>query len=357
MRQFSYYLFENFDADAEAENPQNPRRFLNESADPLLSHVASFPAGKCPATDPDPRFLEGGILRIENNALLFETPVFLQEDAPILHHAMHRKATRLVQLLTPTLPKLRQCCARLNNGFPAEENLYHILCGMVFDGLFFDFLQQNNALATSRPHPTGLNYLSVIYEDCPELDTLSNHLLCSYNRFTDGHTALQSFGDANGDRLDFYRFSRLLESGKLPASFDHLAPALRRGKNHILSETRAFQKIGTCDPDTLSLLTTFGYVKNGQICVPVYTSAADEIAAEAERIVEETIGQAFLDALSDLPDITAARHGVPPKEIANELYHILFGTVNEALTASGAVASPPHIPGQGRFLRCILLDS
>lgn len=85
--------------------------------------------------------------------------------------------------------------------------MYHILCGMIFDGSFFDYLNQNKALATSRRHCSGLDYLAVIYEDCAELRSLSNGLLRSYNRLANNICSLQSFGDAQGSRFDFYRVS------------------------------------------------------------------------------------------------------------------------------------------------------
>ena len=49
MRKFTCFLFENFDPDREAENPTNPRRVLNASADAVLSRVAEFPPLGCPA--------------------------------------------------------------------------------------------------------------------------------------------------------------------------------------------------------------------------------------------------------------------------------------------------------------------
>lgn len=74
-------------------------------------------------------------------------------------------------------------------------NLYHLLCGAVFDGDFFDYLRENQLLTTSRLHTSGVDYIITVYEKCPELSVFSNHLLCSYNRFCDGTRALQSFGE------------------------------------------------------------------------------------------------------------------------------------------------------------------
>ena len=362
MRHFSYYLFENFDPEVEAKNPENPRNFLTCRADPILSQVAQHPPLTCPADTFSPEelilFIRGGILRMQDGVLAFDTPIFLREDAPLLQQSMREKAVRLVDLLHPILPEIRRLCSGIPNWFPVEENLYHILCGMVFDGLFFDFLSRHNAVATSRVHPSGLDYLSVLYDDCPELNHFSDGLLCSYNRFTNGHTSLQSFGDADGNRFDFYRFSRQIETDTLPEKFASIRSRFQScpGKDWLLHQTQELYSTGSCDPEALELLTLFGYAKCRRLCVPVFTNADRERILKIEELVEKTIGDAFLSTLSHIPDITALRHGVPPKEIANELYHILFGSVNEALVSQKIVAAPPHIPGEGRYLRCIELD-
>lgn len=71
----------------------------------------------------------------------------------------------------------------------------------------------------ARLHPSGLDYLNIIYEKCSELQALSNGLLCSYNRLKNDKCSLQSFGDANGERFDFYRFFRLAERKDIPSKF------------------------------------------------------------------------------------------------------------------------------------------
>lgn len=353
MRYFTCYLFENFDPETHAQNPQNPRNLLNASVDPVLSHIAQFPAGKCAVSDLSSKeiipLLYNDILREENGYLFFNTPVFLKEDASVLQQFMDKQGSYLADRLAEVLPELRKICAGLN-GFSPEENLYHLLCGMVFDGLFFDCLSSRGVIATSHIHPSGLDYLSVIYERCPELDTFSDRLLCSYNRFTDGHCALQSFGDSNGNRFDFYRVSRQMESG-IPVLSQPLPD-----KHWLLSQVRTLALHGICHRDAMRLLEQFGYAKNGTFCVPVYGPDTAKITKKMTAVVDEAIGDAFASVLSSAPEITAVHHGVAPGEIANELYHILFGFVSESLCSAGLVASPPHISGEGRYLRCIELD-
>lgn len=363
MRRFSYFLYENFDPEEQARNPQNPRRFLNASVDPVLSRIAQAPPRGCPAdafsAGTLALLLQGGILREENGCLLFDTAVFLREDAAVLREEMEARAKGLVEQLLPAVPELRACCGELDNRFPVEVHLYHILCGMVFDGRFFAYLSRVGAAATSRPHDSGLDYLAAIYESCVELDGFSNGLLCSYNRFTDGGCSLQSFGDSCGDRFDFFRFSRLLEAGRLQPRFGRARALFEKhpGREYLLNQVRELVEEGHCEADAMALLTEFGYAVDGKLCVPVYTGSALAAAERMEEIVETKIGSAFVQALSDVPNITAVRHGVSAKELANELYHLLFGSVNEALAARGIVASPRRIPGEGRYLRCVQLET
>ena len=176
MKEFEYFLFENFDADSEANNPRNPRNFLGKETDGVLSEIGDQPANSysyhacCEkySTGLVRKLISGGVLRENGSGLSFDCPIFLREDAEVLHREIASKASALVDLLEGSLSDIRACCAGIHNGFSVERNLYHILCGMVFDGRFFDSLSNRGVLAASRQHPSGLDYLTVIYENCDE---------------------------------------------------------------------------------------------------------------------------------------------------------------------------------------------
>ena len=85
----------------------------------------------------------------------------------------------------------------MNNGYNPEVNLYHLLCGYIFDGKVFD-------------------YLVIIYEDVNSLNEYSDQLLCSYNRLIREGKGFVSFGDSNGKRKDCYRYLRMKELDQLP---------------------------------------------------------------------------------------------------------------------------------------------
>lgn len=368
MREFEYFLFENFDADKESRNPLNPRNILGKETDALLSEIVNKEASYIECCENHgaqlvQKLVDGGVLRKSGNRLFFDSPIFLREDAAVLHTQISSRASSLADLLERKSPEIRRCCAEITNGFPVELNLYHILCGMVFDGCFFDYLYSKGALATSRQHPSGLDYLSVIYEKCGELQSFSDGLLCSYNRFVNAKCSLQSFGDANGNRHDFYRFFRLMEQERLPEKYRDVEVLLMNSfggadKDILLDEVVSLIQTGWCTPAAMALLEEFGYAQNGRICVPVFTSEYQSVIAEIEGIVEKSIGAAVVSTLLDLAgslDITAVKHGVDKLEIANELYHIVFGSINEELVSRGIVAVPQRISGEGRYFKCIEL--
>lgn len=373
MREFAYFLFENFDADEESNHPYNPRRFLGRETDAILSEIAQSPINTCSyrgccetyGIELVQKLTNGGILRPNGTGLLLDCPIFLQEDTTVLQTEIASKASVLVDMVEQSITDLSACCAKIDNGFPVNLNLYHILCGMVFDGYFFDYLSNQGVLATARKHPSGLDYLTVIYEKCNELQTLSDNLLCSYNRLVNPTCSLQSFGDAQGNRFDFYRFFRLREQNKLPDNFKEaeqlvLANFGSINKDFLLREVSSFIQTGYCTPATMSLLELFGYAQNGAISVPIYTSHHRRHILEIENMMENRIGSAMSNTLLTLADsiaITAVKHGVNRLEIANELYHIIFGSINEELVARKLVAAPEYINGEGRYRKCIEIYS
>lgn len=369
MKTFSYFLFENFDADLEAGNPGNPRRVIDARADAILSRVAAVPPLACSSarlqeefgTEAVKRLTAAGVLREKEGHIAYDTPIFLAEDVPALQAFSSAAAAPLADRLWELREELWNIAGGISNGYDPQVNLYHVLCGMIFDGFFFDWLGKRGVVATSRPHASGLDYLSVIYEDCPELKRFSDGLLCSYNRLTDGRTALESFGDADGDRFDLYRCFRLRESGYIPDRFKQAGELLDRlpkgqERQALLAGVHSILQGGGCSEECLAILELFGYVKNGELCVPVLQQADEPVIARLAALVEENLYEAVARTLQEAQmnlEITAVRHGVPTGEIANELYHILFGGINEELVKRGLTASPPCKPGEGRYLQCI----
>lgn len=370
MRRFDAFLFENFDAEDAANHPLNPRRILTEEADALLS-MAGQGCTWDEAAAVDKTLLHRleacGILRRDADRLAFDSPVFLREDAKTLIGAFRAETARLAALLEAHRPTFWSLADMLCNGFPAPLNLYHIICGMVLDGDMFDDLCESGVIATERMHPSGLDYIAVLYEKCAELDAYSNGLLCSWNRLTDSKmalqsfVALQSFGDSDGIRFDPYRYFRLKEAGRLRGRF---AQTNVPDKAELLSAVRSLIPGAGCTSTArsdrasaaIAALEAFGYAKDGRICVPVYREEDRPVINEISQLVRSILAAPIAHVLTHCQlDITPVRHGVSPAETANELYHILFGLINEEFVRCGLVAEPLRRPGEGRYWQSIQL--
>lgn len=104
MREFEYFLFENFDADTEKNNPTNPRNYLGKDTDAILSEVAQLPVSynECCekySTHIVRKLIDGGVLRPSGIALAFDCPIFLREDATVLHTEIAYKTSGLVGIV------------------------------------------------------------------------------------------------------------------------------------------------------------------------------------------------------------------------------------------------------------------
>lgn len=358
MRKFNYFLYENFDTTKERDNQSNPRLFFNAKTDNILSNLKEPLKNYA---DYDYSYIKDladiGIIKFKNDILYAGCPIFYREDAKTLLDNIQPKAIILFKQLSKYMQQIRNSCSKIKNGFAVETNLYHIICGMIFDGYFFDYLTNKKVLSTSHVHANGLDYIAVIYEQCKELQDLSNNLLCSYNRISNTQCALQSFGDANGTRFDFYKFFQTLHKTSNYEKFSYIINKYGEiDKNSFLSNVYELIKSGNCSNVTKKLLDEFGYTDNGTFVVPVFLPEHTKTIFEIEDIIENALGKLtadLLDELSTTRALTPVKHDVTYLEIANELYHILFGTVNEKLVTDGYVDTPPNINGEGRYLKCI----
>lgn len=119
MREFEYFLFENFYADDQAHNSANPRNFLNKDADPILNDV-SF--GKAPRDQEFlQKLLESGVLRCNDAGFSFDCPVFLREDADVLERKVPARIQPLAELLSTALPEIQNCCRNIRMASPHKS--------------------------------------------------------------------------------------------------------------------------------------------------------------------------------------------------------------------------------------------
>lgn len=254
---------------------------------------------------------------------------------------------------------LYELAAQIQNGHGASVNLYHLLCGRILDGLLFDVLEARGLVSVSKVQPTGLDYLIVLYEMDSQLSAFSNRLLCSYNRWGNEAGMFESFGDAGGQRVDLFRFFRLLETGQLGDAharmqrcYSSLQPDLA-AKDTLVDAYRTCIRGFPIAPEIAAFFESAGYLHDGEVCVPVlHQETCDPIVKQLYACIERDLLAETVDALgaiSRTDALTAIRHRIPIEDIANEVYHLIFGQANEYLVRSGLVTTPRPRPGEGRY--------
>jgi hypothetical protein len=85
--------------------------------------------------------------------------------------------------------------------------------------------------------------------------------------------------------------------------------------------------------------------------VTVIKDLSDIILINIFQIVKEVFENFEINALK----LTSVKHNVDIKEIANELWHQVFGATNEYLVREGFVSTPDSINGQGRYLKSLTI--
>ena len=353
---FNKYYYDNFSSDAPFDL-NNPRYVLNlDGTDSILEKIIESSPYSLVIEDFDHMDLVKNLLHIDviqmkNDKLGMAAPFFVKHDANILKKLSKRVANDIARKLLSHKKQIIKYAEYINNGFTVERNLYHILCAYIFDGLLFDFLEENKLVTTSCVHHSGLDYLVILYEDNLCLNEYSDMLLCSYNRLIINGKGFVSFGDSHGNRHDFYRYKLRRELNLLSEEEKEYIICSMEDLIENFNRMVDGYQVGQ---DYVEIYEHFGYCKDGEIAVPVYDCHSYEIAEELYRFIVEIIKLDLMDALTVMEDETrllAIAHGVKVKDIANEIYHLIFGEVNEILVKSGLVLEPPYIQGEGRYFK------
>ena len=353
---FNKYFFENFSSDTPFDM-KNPRYVLSlDGVDSILEKLTMNRPYSLALEDFDDVELVRSLLYVEvlqqkNGKLGIGVPFFVEKDAKILKELSKRVANSLATELIAHKEQIFSIAECIDNGYPAERNLYHILCGYIFDGLLFDYLEENELVTTSCVHASGLDYLVILYEDTSPLNEYSGLLLCSYNRLTINGKGFVSFGDSNGSRKDLYRYKRQNELNLLS---EQERTYICRPTEDLIENFIKMADGYQVDSTYMAIYEYFDYCQNGKIIVPIYNSHSYDVANKLYEfvlgIVKEHITKALV-AIQNEYRLLAIAHEVNVKDIANEIYHLIFGEVNELLVKSGLILEPPYYQGEGRYFK------
>lgn len=295
--------------------------------------------------------IEIDVLQLKDNKLGMKVPFFVESDIDILKKLSKKVANEIADELLYHKKTINEIISCIDNGYSIERNLFHILCAHIFDGIMFGYLEQNALVTTSCIHKTGLDYLIILYEDSNKLNVYSNKLLCSYNRLMIDNKGFVSFGDSDGNRNDFYRYFRLSELNLLTKEKQSF---IKCSKEELIINFDKLANGDKVEKRYLDIYEYFGYYQNGKIAVPIYDNKAFKIGNKLYKFILPKIEYYLFDALKMFEvenQLSATLHGVRSKDIANEIYHLIFGEVNEILVDKGMVARPAYIMGEGRYFK------
>lgn len=354
--QFNKYYYENYPMDTPFDI-NNPRYVLSlDGVDDVLEKIITNEPYTLTVTDFEnieivKALLHIDVLQQKADKFGMAVPFFVENDEKILKKISKRVASDISSKMLEYKEQIIGIVQGVNNGYAPSINLYHLLCGYIFDGLMFEYLEKEQLITTSCIHKTGLDYLVIIYEDAISLNQYSEQLLCSYNRLVRDGKGFVSFGDSNGNRKDLYRYLRMKELGELSDKeslyVDYSVIELIDNFEKLLDKKKVEAKY-------LKVYEYFGYLKDGKVNVPVYNDYSYEVANRLYDYVVEIVREPLAEALSLIRGdvrLSAIAHGVAVKDIANEIYHLIFGEINELLIQSGLVAQPKCVQGEGRYLK------
>ncbi|MBD3277443.1 MAG: hypothetical protein GF388_04000 [Candidatus Aegiribacteria sp.] len=305
--------------------------------------------------------------------------IMLERDIPMVRELAESVSRSLAQVILDHQEEFRTLAAGIDSSkeFGTCRILYHTIGCDTLDGAALDALADMGIMATSKEQPGGRNYILQGFQESEALEKLSGNLLCSCNRTGTEELHFVSFGDSDGARKDLFRFLRLK---------DQLGPAeacrrlsleqnpitempeeriLHSCAGVILKALRPEASTGMLSSEerhAAAFLQELEYISvdgKGAIIpvVPLFKphdrKKIDGIANRVLELILPLLEVEFAILADKLPGLSSIDHGVDEKEIANELWHQVFGRMNEQLVNEGLFKQPRRIEGEGRFFRAL----
>jgi len=254
---------------------------------------------------------------------------------------------------------------------------YYVIGNCTLDGGAIDFLAGKGIITTSKLQPGDRDYLIIGYEESENVKEYSDNLLCSCNNYRTDKIEFCSFGDSMGNRKDMFRFfkrvqknlEKATEHKTLNLSYIRLNEYINQRiakecERLILKSTEEdmyYTALKSEEKETIDFLKELGYLnfddEQSKIncIVPIFNHEDSKIIEEISDIIStgifETVKNTIDNLNKNLPDLTPLKHGVEFKDIANELWHLMFGATNEYLVNSGFFDSPKYRDGEGRYFQ------
>lgn len=310
-------------------------------------------------------------------------PVFLEKDLPLIEEFSQKAAfeigSRILQLKQKLHKKLENLHAR--NSFAPKRLLYHIIGDYILDGKAIDYFGKKGIFKISKIQPGNRDYILIGFQESEKVSNFSKQLLCSSNNYTIGNFRYNSFGDGNGDRKDLYRFFRQISSGLINATENRdlnlsylrlieqynckLLEQCSHLINQFLNKSISVSDLSNDEKMGVVFLQEMGYLSQDEYAkirlqVPVFYNQDLNILADISELIINEIKDDVAQTFRYLPKVcnqlASIEHNVDISEIANELWHQIFGKINEYLVVKGLFSNPRYIINQGRFLQSIYIE-
>ena len=309
--------------------------------------------------------------------------VILEKDLPIIDNLSRSIALRLSQKILKHKQEIQDYASKIKclAEFGYGRILYHVIGCDFFDGSSFFELSKRDILSISKPQYDNRDYILIGFEQNEVVACSSDKILCSRNSKRAGRVEFASFGDSNGNRQDMYRFMRqvitqlidVTPNLSLNSSYisileqhnQHLAQSCAELITKVFYGEKSVLSFSDDEKDALKFLEELNYIEINEsdevgVVVPVFDGDDAKVIDDISNYLIDLIGDDLAMELSNfqvkLQGLSALSHGVDEKEIANGLWHQVFGEINENLVLEGFFASPESRTGEGRYFQAIYIS-
>ncbi len=309
-------------------------------------------------------------------------PVILEKDVSIIDNLTSSIALKLSKKIISHKQEIQNLASSIKclAEFGYDRILYHVIGCDILDGTAMLEFSSRGIFSTSKLQYDHRNYILFGYEQNEVVSYFSEKLLCSRNCIETADVDFVSFGDCNGNRQDMFRFMKQVISHlddttpnqDLNFSYIHI---LEQHNKHLTQVCAEIIRKAVCteksDPsfsdeekEAIEFLEKLKYVEfdeSGRIrlIVPLFDADDKKVIDDISNYLIELIGtevaSEFSNLKSKLHNLSAVAHGVDEKEIANELWHQVFGNINEYLVRDGLFSTPESKIGEGRYFQAIYI--
>ena len=307
-------------------------------------------------------------ITINDNKLKLNFPFFTKKDVKKIKKIMISELKNNIDFFDYKFGELKLLIKDIYPDVEPNLSLYHLVCGRVFDGSIFEYLENQGLLSQSFKQKDGRDYMMIGYQNKRKCNKFNAKLFCSFNHARYEKSSLSSFGNAKDPRFDYFRYFQLRNTNSLTKQFVNMHRCFSGlSKDEVLKNTllcidEIMQNKEIRENKYLEILKETGYVdENNKFKVPVfnsYESAMEKITNKVITSLGETLKERFLFVKEAVfkKNISAIKHQVDESQISNELWHIYFGLLNLLLIKKKVVARPEKFKGGKKYLKCIYLE-